>query len=331
MADPGRVEIPAGAIADSIAVSQATVSPRRCTTRCVRRRRPTPASRQSCGREADRRQGCTGDDVEPEVVAGHEEREPDPRRPEQERNSGERRPRDGGERDAQHERVGGMQARHRGVGIRECPDEAGMERHRAGRECVRVAGAGQKPRRCGRKCDIADETDDVDGEDRVAQERVGPVVPHVDPGHGDGEERELGEPVRPVGELDEGTADAQGEPLEIEVVEPAQVVLDRDDSLRVRQREGRAAVGEPAGQLVGKRKAGPERELLEQISTASWEGHRDCSVAAPAASCIRLFTEPRRANDAAGCGFPTRRGHVSPMPVRTGWVMVIPAAAARGW
>ena len=88
------------------------------------------------------------------------------------------------------------------------------------------------------------------------------MVPHVDPGHGDGEERELGEPVRPVGELDEGTADAQGEPLEIEVVEPAQVVLDRDDSLGVRQRDGRAAVGEPAGQLVGKRKAGPERELL---------------------------------------------------------------------
>ena len=87
-------------------------------------------------------------------------------------------------------------------------------------------------------------------------------MPQVDPGHGGGEERELGEPVRPVGELDERAADAQRQALEIEIVEPAQPVLDRDDSLRVRQRDGRAAVGEPAGQLVGKRKAGPERELL---------------------------------------------------------------------
>jgi hypothetical protein len=207
-------------------------------------------------------------DVEPEVVSGHDERKGNPGGPEQPQRLQPRAPDDQREDHADQHRVGGVQARHRGIGVLGERDEATAVPERArGRQRV-VDETGEEPRRCARDGDVDREAERVRDDERVPEQEIRVVVPQIDPKQHRADDEELGQPVRPAERRHQSSEAEQCvlQPVLEEEVEPAFGV---EDCSPVRERRRRAAIGKAACDLVREREARPDRQLARQVGTAS--------------------------------------------------------------
>ena len=205
----------------------------------------------------ENRHSDAGEAVEPEVVAGRHHREADPGRPERPERLGPPATADREEDDADDQRVGGVQARHRGVRVGGQVDEA---------VAVRVDEAdAEQPRRRGRHEDVAEQPDHVREQDRVAERDELLVAPQVDPEHREAEDRELRQPVRPRdGGLEQ--VPLVDEVLERQLVQPVRDPrLQMNDVVAVRERLRGVAVGEPACELIEDGEAEPDRQLATEV------------------------------------------------------------------
>ena len=91
----------------------------------------------------------------------------------------------------------------------------------------------------------------------------------IDRGERDDHDEELGEPVGPVGEMQDDSRAVQDGLLKIVLDEQVEVALDADDDLAVRDRRPPVARNGPADGLVGGGEAGPQRGLPDQIRPAA--------------------------------------------------------------
>ena len=211
----------------------------------------------------DQRDADAGDAVEPEVVAGRHHGEPDPGRPRDPDRLHPPAARDRAEHDADDQRVRGVQARHRGVGVGGEADEA---------VTVRVDEAEpEQPRRRRRHHDVADEADHVREQDRVPEAREGVVAAEVDPEHGQADDGELRVPVRPRDGRPEQV------PLVDEVLERQLVEAVREAASRGRRLRGRARTRPTAA--CGRRRRG-RAGRARRSRTRSQAGVRDPPIRA---------------------------------------------------
>src|SRR5215217_880668 len=121
------------------------------------------------------RKSYAGDDVEPEVVAGRHDREPDPDGPGEPQGLRPGAAHDRRHHDSHDQRVGGVEARHGGVRVgRELDEAAAVVEPAERRQGVDEPELREHPRRRGRNQHVAEQAEDVREHDRVAEAREGP-------------------------------------------------------------------------------------------------------------------------------------------------------------
>ena len=175
--------------------------------------------------------------------------------------------------DADDQRVERVQARHRRVRVRREGDEGRrVVDRRVRRERVGEAGVGEHPRRRRRQEHVADEPDQVPEDQRVAEAREAVVRLEVDPEQRDPDDRELREPVRDRGRLDQEAGALDERAAASARTSSARLRWKSMIHCAVRERvRDAAAVGEPARALVGEVEADPERELEPEVRPAARE------------------------------------------------------------
>ena len=225
------------------------------------RLRPTSGKRARETRRAvddrhrEQRDTDAGEAVEPEVVAGRHHREPDPGRPERPERLRPPVRQTREEDDADDQRVGGVQARHRGVRVR-------GELTRPSR-CWSTKPTPEQARRRGRHEEVAERGRSRSRAGSSCGSRTNCVVAaQVDPEHREADDRELGVPVRP---RDGGLEQV---PLVDEVLERQLVQPVRDVRLEVDDVEPFANASAAACGRRGRARAGRARAKPNQI--ASW-------------------------------------------------------------
>ena len=174
-----------------------------------------------------------------------------------------------GEREADDERVGRMETRHRRIGIRRDLDQSAsvVQRGRL-RERVDEAVLGEHAGRRCRERDVADEADHVRGEEPVPHARERLVSEEIDPEQRDPDDRELREPVRPVERVEENAAGMDRDPLQVGLDQRVERPLDVDDGLPVAESLRRASIGDAASDLVDPEEPEPDAELEEKVTPA---------------------------------------------------------------
>jgi len=131
---------------------------------------------------------------------------------------------------------------------------------------VHESVAGQEPWRREREDQVAQQAKRVRDDDRVAEPRVCVVAAQIHPHDDDPDDDELREPVRPADDVEKPHAFvSQNRPLEIELEQASQVLLQPDHTAGVFYRL-RAATGyEAANRLVGDGETGPDGELADGV------------------------------------------------------------------
>ena len=239
--------------------------------------RKTPAARvgRVDGERGDHRHAGAAGRVEEEVVGGGHDREHDQRRVEGPEHTQHPRAdeQDGGGADDQG--VRGVQARHRGVGIGQRGDQAGVVIDGRLVQRVHEAQRAQHPRRCGRVERVAGQADRIGGDEHVAHQRERVVAPQVDPEQEPEADRELAVEVRPVGDCLHEVRRRGREVLDVELVEDPQRALGRDDVVGVAKRDRAVADGQRARRLVEQVEQREDRQLAGQVAPATGQPGTD--------------------------------------------------------
>jgi hypothetical protein len=136
---------------------------------------------------------------------------------------------------------------------------------------VDEAASRKQPRRRSGHCDVTDKAEGVGDDDCVSQLWIAVDVPQVHPEHDRCNDRELSEPVRPVGSVHDRGARREHPPLQVKFWEAAQPLLDPDDATGIPERLGWATVGEAASGLIAETEPGPDRHLPQEIASTIWQ------------------------------------------------------------
>ena len=176
----------------------------------------------------------------------------------------------------------------------------GVVDRRVRRERVGEAGFGEHPRRRRRQQHVAEEADQVPEDQRVPEGVEALVVLEIDPGERETDDRELREPVRDRGRLDQ-EAGALDDSLQRQLDHRVEAALELDDPLAVRER-GRDALA------VGQRRGRPGRRSRSRSRTRTGAGGAPSRVGGGGSTLRRGSSSSRRFYPPSRTALPGRSG-----------------------